>query len=165
MNLVDAQREALIARMRAFFRDAPRFVDHALDVLANAEAIRILEGGDATTLTAAALLHDVGIPTAERKYGSAAGTYQEREGPPLARAIMKDVGMDAGRIDHVCDIIADHHTGARMDSLEFRILWDADQLANIHDERDDETPASRRQYIEKVFRTKAGRAIALDALA
>ncbi|MFW6146210.1 MAG: HD domain-containing protein [Planctomycetota bacterium] len=165
MNLVDTQREVLIRRMRAFFHDNPRFVDHALDVLANAEAIRILEGGDATTITAAALLHDVGIPTAERKYGSAAGVYQEQEGPPLARAIMADLGLDTATIGHVCDIIADHHTGERMDSLEFRILWDADQLANIPDERDDETPAARRAYIQQVFRTTAGRAIALDALA
>ncbi|NLF32270.1 MAG: HD domain-containing protein [Planctomycetes bacterium] len=165
MNLVDAHREALTARMRAFFNDDPRFVEHALEVLANAEAIRILEGGDATTVTAAALLHDVGIPTAERKYGSAAGKYQELEGPPLARVIMKDAGLDAATIDHVCNIIADHHSGKRMDSLEFRVLWDADQIVNIPNERPDEAPASRRRYIEKVFRTKAGRAIALDALA
>ncbi len=165
IDLVNVQREALITRMRAFFKDEPRFVDHALDVLANAEAIRILEGGNPTVITAAALLHDVGIPSAERKYGSAEGKYQEQEGPPLARAIMTDVGLDDATIRHVCDIIADHHTGERMDSLEFRILWDADQLANIPDERDDETPQSRRRYIEQVFRTKAGRAIALDALA
>lgn len=39
------------------------------------------DGADRDTVRAAAMVHDIGIPDAERKYGSAAGPYQELEGP------------------------------------------------------------------------------------
>ena len=40
------------------------------------------------TLETAAILHDIGIHAAEEKYGSAAGKYQEIEGPAPARALL-----------------------------------------------------------------------------
>ncbi len=157
-------RETLTDRMKAFFAGDPRFVDHALQVLGYADRMRAVEGGDEDVVTAAALLHDVGIPESLRKYNSAAGKYQEIEGPPIAQKILDEVGLDAARVDHVCGIVADHHSGRNMDTLEFRILWDADQLVNIPNERPNDTADQLRRHIEAVFRTDTGRAIALERL-
>lgn len=46
------------------------------------------------TLSAAAILHDIGIHNSEKKYNSSAGNYQELEGPPVAEELMKDLAID-----------------------------------------------------------------------
>ena len=40
-------------------------------------------------LEVAAILHDIGIHAAEKKYGSAAGKYQEIEGPALYGEVLQ----------------------------------------------------------------------------
>lgn len=42
----------------------------------------IQEGVSRMVILAASVLHDIGIPVAKEKYGSAAGHYQEKEVPP-----------------------------------------------------------------------------------
>ena len=59
-------------------------------------------------VAAAALLHDIGIHAAERKYGSSAGVYQEKEGPPIARKVMEELNFSPGTIEHVCWIVGSH---------------------------------------------------------
>ena len=42
--------------------------------------------------------------------------------------------MEAGRIDQVCRIVANHHTPpmpTSSRSLEFQIVWDADWMVNF----------------------------------
>jgi HD domain len=152
----------LVARMEAYFNNERRFVAHAHSVLQYAEGI-LLSEPEACDLVvrAAAILHDIGIPEAERKHGSAAGKFQELEGPPIARRIMQEEGIDEAVIEHVCRIIGDHHSGRDMDTLEFRIIWDSDWLVNIPGGQAARPEEELRQFIEKTFRTKAGHDIAL----
>ncbi len=154
---VDALCERLVTRMKQTFGADQRRIDHALKVLDRAERIQEAEGGDPLTVRAAAILHDIGIQEAERKHGSAAGRFQEIEGPPIARAILKEFQFDDHTIDHVCRIVGSHHSAKDIDTLEFRILWDADWLVNIPDEH---AGASRKKLtglIARVFKTEGGR--------
>ena len=64
----------------------------------------------------AAILHDIGIHNAEKKYGSIDGKYQEIEGEPVARAIMEDAHIPSWIIDRVCYIVGHHHTLSAIDS-------------------------------------------------
>jgi HD superfamily phosphodiesterase len=124
--MADRETDHLTERLRGAlaetFGDDARRIAHAHKVLEYARMIRDREGGDEAVVVAAALLHDVGITIAEERHGSSAGPHQERYGPPLAREIMEKLGMAPMDVDHVCDIIADHHSGKRMDTPEFRIL-------------------------------------------
>ncbi len=156
----DFRRDRLIARMKIIFGDDRRRIDHALAVLGFAEAILDVEGGDPLTIKAAAILHDIGIPEAERKHGSAAGRFQEIEGPPIARSIMQELGIDEPTIDHVCRIVGSHHSAGGIDTLEFRIIWDADWLVNIPEEHAEMDKVKLRQLAGRVFRTKEGRRLA-----
>jgi HD superfamily phosphodiesterase len=153
-------KELLIQRMKDVFGADQKRIDHALAVLKYAEQIHAVEGGDAVVITAAAILHDIGIHQAELKYGSAAGKYQEIEGPPIAGPILADCAMPADKIEHVCKIIANHHTARDTDTLEFRILWDADWLVNIPDECGTMSKDRLKGFIEKVFKTDTGRQLA-----
>ena len=63
--------------MQGLFGNDQRRIDHALAVLGHAEAILATEpAADAEVVTAAAILHDIGIQEAERKHGSSAGRWQ-----------------------------------------------------------------------------------------
>ncbi|MCY2931346.1 MAG: HD domain-containing protein [Planctomycetota bacterium] len=156
-----AFRETVIAEMRSVFGPDTRRIDHALGVLEAAETLLAQLGGDARVVLAAAILHDIGITTAERVHGSSAAKFQELEGPPIARKILEKLRLDPARIDHICDIIANHHSAGGRDTIEFRILWDADMIINLMPE----SPV-RGEALDKLlgahFRTAPGRALAAE---
>ena len=95
-------------------------------MLKYAEQIQAAEGGDPLVVKAAAILHDIGILQAEQKHGSSAGKYQEAEGPGIAKDILGKHDVAEGLIEHICKIIANHHSDKDIDTPEFRIVWDAD---------------------------------------
>ncbi|MFW6132808.1 MAG: HD domain-containing protein [Planctomycetota bacterium] len=158
-NAHQALRAGLLVEMRKHFGADQHRIDHALAVLGWAERIRADEPGDPDVIVPAAILHDVGIPAAEAKHGSASGPFQEIEGPPIARRICRRVGLDAKRTEHVCRIIANHHTAGDIDSPEFRIVWDADWLVNLPETVPDRGAAMDKR-IERIFKTPAGRRLA-----
>jgi hypothetical protein len=147
--------------MQRIFGADQRRIDHAMSVLGYSEQIQAAEGGDIQVIQAAAILHDIGIREAERKYGSSAGHYQEIEGPPIAEQILRVRGVDEERIKHVCRIIANHHSARDIDTLEFRVLWDADWLVNLPEVFEKNVTIDRRSKIANIFKTGAGRQIAL----
>ena len=157
-------RDVLINEMKHAFGGDQRRIDHALEVLDYAEQILAEEGGDPLVVTAAAILHDIGIREAERKHGSAAAEYQQLEGPPIARAILQKLGLGGDRLEHICDIIGNHHTLGVLDTLEFRTIWDADHLAALAEQCADKSPETLTTFIESMYRTPAGRTIALNKL-
>ena len=148
--------------MIGYFGTDTRQVAHALKVFALAEALSGgLEAEKRQTLLVAAILHDIGIPNAERKYHSSAGPYQEREGPPVARRILREEGMPAAMTERVCFLIGHHHSYGKIDNSDFQILVEADFLVNMDEDR--MPPDAIRSIREKYFKTRAGQA-ALDSL-
>lgn len=156
-------REALVAEMEAYFGEDTRRIGHAHRVTGYAEELLKREGGDHAVVIAAAVLHDIGIPEAERKYGSAAGHYQEREGPPVARRILDRLEAAPALIEEVCEIIAYHHTPGKVKTQNFSILHDADWLVNLRDEYSFDDPTRLRTIIDRIFETKSGRELAAEA--
>ena len=148
--------------MKGVFGNDQKRINHALAVLSYAEKIFGVEGGDSNVVTAAAILHDIGIHEAERKYGSAAGKYQEIEGPPIAKRILEEEEFSCETIEHVCKIISNHHSAKDIDTLEFRIIWDADWLVNIPDECGKMSKDKLKGFIEKIFKTNKGKQLAKE---
>ncbi len=152
--------ESLIVEMKAVFGSDRRRIDHALKVLGFADQILESEQADQLTVKAAAILHDIGILEAERKHGSVAGRFQEEEGPPIAREILRKLEIDPETIEHVSRIVGSHHSAKDIDTPEFRIVWDADWLANIPEDHANATHEQLIHIIDRVFRTKTGRQLA-----
>lgn len=148
--------------VKAEFRGDRKRIDHALAVLEHARAIMSVEGGRPRVVMSAALLHDIGIPEAERKHNSSAARYQEEEGPPVARRILKDAAVDPVTIEHVCDIVGSHHSAGRIDTLEFRIIWDADWLVNRSADAQERSETEMKALIDRTFKTAAGKARARE---
>jgi hypothetical protein len=109
-------------------------VNHALKVYGFAASIGALEGleeDELLCLEIAAVLHDIGIKLSEIKYNSAAGNYQELEGPPEARKLLEEFRLDEKLVERVCYLIGHHHSYSYIDGLDFQILIEADFLVNI----------------------------------
>lgn len=147
------------AAMKAYFGSDQRRIDHALRVTGFAEELLKSEKGDRLVVVATALLHDIGIREAERKYGSSAGNLQEQEGPPVAREILTGLGLTEDVISEVCAIIASHHSPGEVDTDNFRIIWDADWLVNLGDEFDLTDSDKTRGMIDKIFQTVSGKTL------
>lgn len=155
-------KSELIQEMKNVFGKDQKRIDHALAVLSFAEQILSEQDADPLVVKAAAILHDIGIHEAERKYNSTAGKYQEIEGPPIAKEILIKYKIDETVIEHICKIIANHHSAKEIDTPEFRILWDADWLVNIPAEFPNVKKEKLRKLISRVFKTRRGRQIAIE---
>lgn len=153
-------KQQINREMETYFNGDTRRINHAHRVADYAEQLWKSEGGDYPVIIAAGLLHDIGIPEAERKYHSASGKYQEIEGPPVAREILTELGFPEEQLDEICEIIAHHHTPGIITTINFKILSDADWLVNIGDECDIENKEKIEKIIEKVFLTAGGRYLA-----
>lgn len=73
-------------------------------------------------LTAAALVHDIGIRYAERLYCRSDGKLQEELRPPLAYEMLHKLGYDDSFIERVCFIVGHHHTYKGVDGTDWQIL-------------------------------------------
>ena len=154
----------LIEAMEAVFAENRGMIEHTMTVYGYAMEIQQDEGGDSLIVGAAALLHDIGIPKAREVHGSSAGKYQEIEGPPIGRAIMRKLGMEEGHVDAVCGIVANHHSAAEAGIVatpEFWAVWDADWLVNFPGRYRDKSREERKGLIEEIFKTARGKSLAL----
>ena len=144
--------------MIAYYAGDPQRINHFLKVYGFAKAIGEREGipqGIQEILEMAALTHDIGIRQSEIKYKSSAGHYQQTEGPPEAEKLLGKLGVDRTMIDHVCWLIAHHHTYTDIRDTDHQILVEADFLVNIYE---DDMPAdSIRSVNDKVFKTVSGK--------
>jgi HD superfamily phosphohydrolase YqeK len=150
-----AQRENLLkdriaVEMKRYFRTDFKRIGHAMRVARHADRIGKSEKGNLAVILAASYLHDIGIPEAERKHASAAPQYQEEEGPPIARSIMIKLGVKEELIDDVCDIIGHHHHPRNEETVNFKVVYDADFITCL-EEKHKEKPMEPDRLI-RIFK-------------
>ncbi len=122
--------QKILNEMRNYFGEDKKRIAHAENVLKHAKQIMSKKGGDKNVIIASAILHDIGIKECERKYNSTNGKLQEKEGPGIARIILKNLNINEKIINEVCEIIANHHTPGKINTLNFNILFEADTAVN-----------------------------------
>ncbi len=155
-------KNKIIKQMMTCFDYNSNHINHAYRVLHYAEEISDIEKGDTDIVISSAILHDIGIPDCEKKYKSIEGQLQEIEGPPVARKILEGLRMDEETIKEVCEIIGCHHSRGEIDTMNFKIMWDADWLVNLPDVYDVKDKAKLEDIISEIFMTQAGAKIAGD---
>ena len=161
----DLLKDRVAVEMKRYFGQDFKRIGHATKVARFAEQIAKGEGGDMVVVICAAYLHDIGIHEAERKYGSTEARYQEEEGPPIAREILAKLAASRNIIDEVCDIIGHHHHPRAEETVNFKILYDADLIVNLEEKEDPVTEEKLAAIIEKSFLTPSGRKLAGELLA
>jgi hypothetical protein len=103
-------------------------------------ALRLLqeEGGDADIVVPGVLLHDVGwsaVPESlqltafgPKMTNPGLRDVHEREGAALAREILENLLYPADKVDQIVEIVSRHDSRPDAESLEERIVKDADKL-------------------------------------
>ena len=149
--------ESLFLKMIEYYSGDSRRIQHFIKVHSFSRRIGLSEGLDEKSLhilEVAAVVHDIGIKKAVEKYGSSTGTYQEQEGPPIARKMLEELGYAEDIIERVCYLVGHHHTYNQIDGLDYQILVEADFLVNIHE--DNMSEESIQSLLKKIFKTKTG---------
>lgn len=152
-------RKLMLAMIAYNNGDAKR-IQHLIKVHAFARLIGEEENMDAKELyilEAAALTHDIGIRNSEKKYGTCTGRQQEVEGPPEAEKLLKKLGFADDVTEKVCWLIAHHHTYNNINSMDYRILVEADFLVNLYE--DGAGIEAVKTAYDRIFKTTAGRNI------
>jgi len=155
----DLLKDRVAVAMKRYFKTDFKRIGHAMRVARHAEHIGKREGGNLGVILCAAYLHDIGIVEAERKYNSNAPKYQEIEGPPIARSILEKLMAKEALMAEVTDIIGHHHHPREEETLNFKVLYDADLLTNTEEShKNDPIPEERLNRIfEKSLFTKSAR--------
>lgn len=162
----DLLKDRVSLEMKRHFKRDFKRIGHATRVARYAEKLVREERGDPAIVLPAAYLHDIGIKEAEAKHQSTESQGQYREGPQLAREILTRLGARDEVIEEVCDIIGHHHHPRPKESVNFKVLYDADLIANLEEEQK-ATPMARESLairIEESFLTKSGREVARSVL-
>lgn len=147
----------VVSKMIAYFDGDTRRINHALKVYGFAKSIGELEGIggiELEVLEIAGVLHDIGIKESERKYSSSAGKYQEIEGPPVARELIKDLELSYETVERISYLIGNHHSYTKIDGIDFQVLVEADFLVNIFEDSIEKEAAAIAK--EKYFKTATG---------
>jgi len=130
------------------------------------EQIVVPEKGDPAVAMSAAYLHDVGSKEAEAKYQSSDIEFLEKEGPQVARDILTRLDGNDNLIDEVCDIVGHRHHPRAEETVNFKIVYDADLLANLEEKQKKVPMAAERLAltIDTEFLTASGRELARSVL-
>jgi response regulator RpfG family c-di-GMP phosphodiesterase len=147
---------ALIEEMTEYETGNPGRIEHFMKVYAYAKTIGERENIPVNAqyiLEAAAVTHDIGIKPALEKYGSAEGRHQQKEGPPVARAMLEGLAFAPSLVERACYLIAHHHEYHSVTGIDYQILIEADYLVNICEKNVDFDPEIRNS----IFKTRTGR--------
>ncbi len=132
MPLSDLPSEQEIAALYAAQEsDAAHDSDHVLRVMRLAVQIARAEGADVDVVRLAALLHDVPLPDAQ---GAEARDGHHRAAARFARSFLRARGLPQAYIEQVAHCIEAHRfrdSSLRPQTLEARVLYDADKLESI----------------------------------
>jgi len=152
------KKAKLICEMVRYYAGDVKRINHFLKVYSFAKTIGEMEHIELTKqriLELSAIVHDIGIKVSENKYNSSAGKFQQIEGPPLAKNLLKQLGLEEDIINRVIFLVGHHHTYNAIDDIDFQILVEADFLVNIDEE------SINKEKIKKIadnyFKTNTGK--------
>lgn len=156
-------REQALELMKRYYEGDQWSTAHAESVLGYAEQILrdelITDTYIQEVVVLSAIFHDVGIPVAKQKYGTAAGPYQEKEGEPVARQLLSELAVRPDILERVCYIVGGHHTHEKVDGLDFQIIWESDALVNIPSRPSRPAADQVDEIIKRNFVTATGRGL------
>lgn len=144
-------------KMISYFGNDVRRINHALKVYSFSKSIGELENLNTEqmeVLEISSILHDIGIKESEKKYNSSSGSYQEIEGPPIAKKLLKDVCLKASTLERICFLIGNHHSYQNIDDIDIQILIESDFLVNAYEDNLD--IQSIKNMKSKYFKTSSG---------
>ena len=162
----DLFKDRVAVEMKLYFKQDFKRIGHAARVARYAERLVQVEKGDPAVALSAAYLHDIGIKKAEEKHQSTESHYQEQEGPGVAREILTKLDAAEPLIEEVCDIVGHHHHPRPEETVNFKVVYDADVLVNLEEtqRKAPMAPEKLAELVDSKFLTDSGRELARSVL-
>ena len=135
-------------------------IAHTLFVHEYTRMLSMREGYDERKrglLEIAALLHDIGCPSAKWKYGDSQPIHQQQEGMCIAADwFASDPSwLDTQEAQWIVDVVGAHHNAVKAEALGFEVLYEADLIVNLFEGY---YPVDYADvYYHKMVRTKSGK--------
>lgn len=162
----DLFKDRVAVEMKRYLGIDFKHIGHAAKVAGFAEKIGKLEKANLPVVLCAAYLYDIGVKNALEKYDSSKPRDIEKESPEVAQKLMEKLGAKQELIDEVIEIVGHHSRPAEDDSLNRKILHDADMLTHMAG-CEGKNGVGDKEFIEKLdrlFLTKAGNELAKEVL-
>ena len=160
--LIDPQSilcKKLIKELKNALGQDEQKINHSLAVFRNAQQLQASEQADSRVVNAAAILHTLGGPCPAQGKPPAGGP----EGPTElsgVREILAKCGVDAEEAERICQLIANQGCNRAEDSMESKILWDAEQLVRLADLSTGAGPVEAKELVLRTLQTQKGRELA-----
>ena len=160
--LIDPQSilcKKLIKEMKSVLGQDEQKVNHSLAVFRNAQQLQAGEQVDARVVNAAAILHTLGGPCPAREKPPADGPEGPTESSGV-REILARCGVDAEEAERIYQLIASQGRNRVENSMESKILWDAEQLVRLADLSIGAGPVEAKELVLRTLQTQKGRELA-----
>ena len=110
-------------------------IAHTLCVVAYTHLLAVSEAYDSgriQRLEMAALLHDIGCPDAQLKYGNSLPVNQQKEGVRIvAEWSAHEPFASPDDAQWIAQVVATHHNALKAVELGFEVLFEADLIVNL----------------------------------
>lgn len=148
----------LVEEMKRIFAGNQKRITHSLETLKYAGLIQAAEGGNPLVVKASAIL--LGVAGCNDS-----STSVTAKGPTAVRDTLVKYGIEPALVEQVCSIITNYNCGKTIDPIEFRIVHDAEQLANINNQSAAAQRDELNRLIDSALKTTKGRQLATELLA
>ena len=160
-NQTEQQVERAMSRMIDYYAASdPTQIAHTLCVHEYTRLLARREGYDehkVGLLEIAAIMHDIGCPSAKWKYGNSQPAHQQQEGMCIAAEwFASDPSwLDTQEAQWIVDVVGAHHNAVKAETLGFEVLYEADLIVNLFEGYYPVDYAN--VYYHKMVRTESGK--------
>lgn len=162
----DLLKDRVAVEMKTYLGTNFKYIGHAAKVANFAEKIGKKEKANLAVVLCAAYLYDIGVKNSLEKQGSIDSEHMEKESPKVARELMEKLGAKEELITEVIDIVGHHNRPAEDDSLNRKVLHDADMLTHMAscEKKNSVDDEKFRAKLDRLFLTTAGNELAKQLL-
>jgi len=162
----DLLKDRVAVEVKRYLGKDFKRIGHAAKVANYVEKIGKKERANLPVILCAAYLYDIGVKNAQEKYDSDKPEYIEKESPHVVRELMEKLGAKPELINDVIEIIGNRDRPAQDDSLDKKVLHDADMLAHMAacKDKNSVTDEAFCAKLDRLFLTSAGNELAKQVL-
>ncbi|MFH2091416.1 MAG: HD domain-containing protein [Pseudomonadota bacterium] len=162
----DLFKDRVAVAMKRYMGTDFKRIGHAAKVAGFAEKIGKKEKANLPVVLCAAYLYNIGVKNALEHHQSDAPEIVGQQSPEVAKELMEKLGAKEELIKEIVAIVGHHHRPDDTDSLDQKIVYDADMLACMSVcERKQEVQADEfSAKLDRIFLTTAGKELAKQIL-
>ena len=162
----DLLKDRVAVEMKKYMGTDFKRIGHAAKAAGFAEKIAKKERANLPVVLCAAYLYNIGIKNALENHQSDAPEVIGQESLKAAGELMERLGARQELIDDILEIVGSHGRPEKTDSLDKKVVHDADTLAHMAacEEKEGLDPDEFSAKIDTIFLTAAGNELAKQVL-